>query len=135
MADASVAMGVAGIRPDLRRPLPGLGGASPPYEFSIGETSSALQAALHRLTSCRSVSELLTRACHAHRVRRHTIMPLSLAVSPAGHLLAVPDDETEPRLSDAASDRLHAAFHASSAHGLEWLASDGFPEAVPPAIV
>lgn len=61
-------------------------------------------------------------------------MPLSLAVSPAGHLLVVPEDETEWRWSEAAAKRLEETFTTSSAHGLEWLASQTVPDAVPPAV-
>jgi hypothetical protein len=62
-------------------------------------------------------------------------MSYSLALSPAGHLFVEPDDQAEPKLSEAAAARLTGSFHASPACGLEMLASEFLHEPMPPTFV
>jgi len=61
-------------------------------------------------------------------------MSLTLAVSPAGHLLAIPDDEAQPGWPATASERLGAAARQSGAHALEWLASQAVPDTASPVL-
>jgi superfamily II DNA or RNA helicase len=58
-------------------------------------------------------------------------MSHSLALSPAGHLFVEPDDQAEPKLSEAVAGRLTEAFCASSPRGLEILASGFLHEPMP----
>ena len=46
-----------------------------------------------------------------------------LALSPGGHLFVEPDEQAEPKLSQATATRLTEGFAASPARGLEMLAS------------
>lgn len=62
-------------------------------------------------------------------------MSYSLALSPAGHLFVQPDDQAEPKFSEAAAARLTEAFRSSPAHGLEMLASGFLYESMPPSFV
>jgi non-specific serine/threonine protein kinase len=58
-----------------------------------------------------------------------------LALSPGGHLNVQADEQAEPKLSAAAAARLAEAFTASSARGLELLASGFLQDALPPTLV
>jgi len=55
----------------------------------------------------------------------------ALALSPTGRLFVEPDDQTEPKLSHAAGERLKEAFAVSTALGLETLASEFLHEPLP----
>ena len=58
-------------------------------------------------------------------------MSYALALSPTGRLFVEPDDQTEPKLSHAAGERLKEAFAVSTALGLETLASEFLHEPLP----
>jgi len=60
-------------------------------------------------------------------------MSHALALSPGGHLFVEPDEQAEPRLSQAAAARLTEGFAASSARGLELLAGEFLHEPLPPS--
>jgi hypothetical protein len=62
-------------------------------------------------------------------------MSHALALTPAGHLLLEPDDQAEPRLSPATSERLQAAFEVSGAAGLEALAGGLLHTPMPSTLV
>jgi non-specific serine/threonine protein kinase len=62
-------------------------------------------------------------------------MSLSIALSPGGHLFVQPDDQAEPKLSQATAARLGEAFAVSTARGLEMLASEFLHEPLPPTFV
>ena len=62
-------------------------------------------------------------------------MSHTLSLSPAGHLFVEPDDQAEPKLSQATVARLNEAFAASTARGLETLASGFLHEPMPPPFV
>ena len=62
-------------------------------------------------------------------------MSLSIALSPGGHLFVQPDDQAEPKLSQATAARLSEAFSVSAARGLETLASEFLHEPLPPTFV
>ena len=62
-------------------------------------------------------------------------MSLSIALSPGGHLFVQPDDQAEPKLSQATAARLGEAFSVSTARGLETLASEFLHEPLPPTFV
>ena len=62
-------------------------------------------------------------------------MSYALALSPTGRLFVEPDDQTEPKLSHAAGERLKEAFAVSTALGLETLASEFLHEPLPPTFV
>jgi non-specific serine/threonine protein kinase len=62
-------------------------------------------------------------------------MSHTLAVSPGGHLFVEPDEQAEPKLSQATVLRLSEGFAASPACGLEMLASGFLHEPLPPPFV
>lgn len=62
-------------------------------------------------------------------------MSHALGLSPAGHLYVQPDEQAEPKLSQAAAARLSGAFASSTAQGLELLVSEFLHEALPPSLV
>ncbi|MGO8699850.1 MAG: DEAD/DEAH box helicase [Limisphaerales bacterium] len=62
-------------------------------------------------------------------------MSHTLALSPGGHLFVEPDEQAEPKLSQAAASRLTEGFAASPARGLEMLASGFLHEPLPPPFV
>ena len=62
-------------------------------------------------------------------------MSHTLALSPGGHLFVEPDEQAEPKLSQATASRLTEGFAASPARGLEMLASGFLHEPLPPPFV
>ena len=62
-------------------------------------------------------------------------MSHTLALSPGGHLFVEPDEQAEPKLSQATVSRLTEGFAASPARGLEMLASGFLHEPLPPPFV
>lgn len=62
-------------------------------------------------------------------------MSHALALSPGGHLFVQPDEQAEPKLSQAAAGRLTEGFAAAPACGLEMLASAFLHEPLPPSFV
>jgi len=62
-------------------------------------------------------------------------MSHTLAISPGGHLFVEPDEQAEPKLSQAIASRLTEGFAASPARGLEMLASGLLHEPLPPPFV
>ena len=62
-------------------------------------------------------------------------MSHTLAVSPGGHLFVEPDEQAEPKLSQATASRLTEGFATSPARGLEMLASAFLHEPLPPPFV
>ena len=62
-------------------------------------------------------------------------MSFSIALSPGGHLFVQPEDQAEPKLSQATVARLGDAFAVSTARGLETLASEFLHEPLPPTFV
>ena len=62
-------------------------------------------------------------------------MSHTLALSPGGHLFVEPDEQAEPKLSQATALRLSEGFAASPARGLEMLASGFLHEPLPPPFV
>ncbi len=62
-------------------------------------------------------------------------MSHALTLSPGGHLFVQPDEQAEPKLSQAAAARLSEAFAASPSRGLEMLASGLLHEPLPPSFV
>jgi len=62
-------------------------------------------------------------------------MSHTLALSPGGHLFVEPDEQVEPKLSQATASRLTEGFAASPARGLEMLASGFLHEPLPPTFV
>jgi non-specific serine/threonine protein kinase len=58
-------------------------------------------------------------------------MSYSLALSPGGHLFVLPDEQAEPKLSQAAAARLTEGFASAPARGLELLASEFLHEPLP----
>ncbi len=62
-------------------------------------------------------------------------MSHTLALSPGGHLFVEPDEQAEPKLSQAAASRLTGGFAASPGRGLEMLASGFLHEPLPPPFV
>jgi hypothetical protein len=76
---------------------------------------------------------VLRRPFQSTRLSR--AMSLSIALSPGGHLFVQPDDQAEPKLSQATVARLGEAFAVSTARGLEMLASEFLHEPLPPTFV
>ncbi len=62
-------------------------------------------------------------------------MSHALALSPGGHLFVEPDEQADPKLSQAVAARLSEGFVASPARGLEILASGCLHEPLPPSFV
>ena len=62
-------------------------------------------------------------------------MSHTLALSPGGHLFVEPEEQAEPKLSQATALRLGEGFAASPARGLEMLASGFLHEPLPPPFV
>ena len=62
-------------------------------------------------------------------------MSIELALSPGGHLFVQADDQAEPKPGPAVVARLTEGFAASSARGLELLASEFLHEPLPPTFV
>ena len=62
-------------------------------------------------------------------------MSHALALSPGGHLFVEPDEQGEPKLSQAAAARLTEGFAGPPARGLEILASAFLHEPLPPSFV
>jgi hypothetical protein len=62
-------------------------------------------------------------------------MSLSIALSPGGHLVVQPDDQAEPKLSQATVAHLGEAFSVSTTRGLETRASEFLHEPLPPTFV
>ncbi|MDB6068026.1 MAG: ATP-dependent helicase, partial [Pedosphaera sp.] len=60
-------------------------------------------------------------------------MSCVLTLSPGGHLFVQTDEQAEPKLSHATVARLTEGFAASSARGLEMLASEFLHEPLPPS--
>ena len=61
-------------------------------------------------------------------------MSNALVLSPAGHLFLEPDDQAEPQLSPATSERLQTAFGVSTPAGLEALAGELLHTPLPPTL-
>jgi len=62
-------------------------------------------------------------------------MSHTLALSPGGHLFVEPDEQAEPKLSQATASRLTEGFATSPACGLDMLASGFLHEPLPQAFV
>lgn len=58
-----------------------------------------------------------------------------MTLSPSGRLLAEPEEQAEPKLSQAAAARLTEAFADSTARGLELLAGEFLRQPLPPTFV
>ena len=79
---------------------------------------------------------LLSDSAHApEKLYRPGSMSHALALSPGGHLFVQPDEQAEPKLSQAAAARLTEGFAASPSRGLELLASGFLHEPLPPTFV
>ncbi len=60
-------------------------------------------------------------------------MSHALVLTPGGHLLVQPDDQAEPKLSQAAAARLTEGFAAAPARGMEMLSAEFLHEPLPPS--
>src|ERR1035441_8775919 len=80
-----------------------------------------------------SVANVLRRPIQSTTLCR--AMSLSIALSPGGHLVVQPDDQAEPKLSQATVAHLGEAFSVSTTRGLETRASEFLHEPLPPTFV